>query len=178
MASSDQRCRSPAVAVYRCCNGCVDTRGGAESAMPTSKHASGDKRSSTTARAPVTSTHSAHGDGDHHDELASLQRSVGNAALAALVQAKLRVGAVDDPLEHEADRVASKVVARIERHEAGSGEGAGATDAHGHDTDAHGHGTDAHSSAPETSATPTVRRRPTADSGTAAGGELDAGTDA
>jgi hypothetical protein len=44
-----------------------------------------------------------------------LQRQVGNQAVLAMLrsgalQAKLKVGAVDDPLEHEADRVADQVM--------------------------------------------------------------------
>lgn len=55
----------------------------------------------------------------------ALQRSAGNQAVAALLehaQTKLEVGAVDDPLEHEADAVADQVVAAIR-----SGVPAGAT---------------------------------------------------
>ncbi len=40
----------------------------------------------------------------------TLQRTVGNAAVNRLVQAKLTVGAANDPLEREADRVADRVV--------------------------------------------------------------------
>jgi hypothetical protein len=44
-----------------------------------------------------------------------LQRQVGNQAVLAMLrsgalQAKLKIGAVDDPLEHEADRVADHVM--------------------------------------------------------------------
>jgi hypothetical protein len=47
-------------------------------------------------------------------DLLTLQRTAGNQAVAGLlgVQAKLEVGAVDDPLEHEADRIAEQVTAR------------------------------------------------------------------
>lgn len=50
-------------------------------------------------------------------ELAALQHSAGNRAVSALIQAKLAVGAVDDPLEREADLVAKRVVAGSHRHE-------------------------------------------------------------
>lgn len=42
--------------------------------------------------------------------LHELQRSAGNLATTAYVQARLRVGAVDDPAERAADRVADRVV--------------------------------------------------------------------
>jgi hypothetical protein len=41
--------------------------------------------------------------------LQQLQRTVGNFGLQRFVQMKLQVGAADDPLEHEADRVAQQV---------------------------------------------------------------------
>ncbi|MBS3939828.1 MAG: hypothetical protein KG028_02600, partial [Actinobacteria bacterium] len=50
-------------------------------------------------------------------ELEALQHMAGNRAVGALIQAKLRVGAVDDPLEHEADRVAKRVVSGAHGHE-------------------------------------------------------------
>src|SRR5690554_4339641 len=53
--------------------------------------------------------------GEH--DLEKLQHRAGNRAVAALVQAKLQVGAVDDPLEREADLVAKRVVAGSHRHD-------------------------------------------------------------
>jgi len=51
------------------------------------------------------------------DEFIRLQRLAGNRALLASLgaQAALQVGAVDDPLEHEADVVAEQVVAHLQR---------------------------------------------------------------
>lgn len=128
--------------------------------MATSDRASDTERRGITRRPSVPT--STEGTTDHRDELATLQRNVGNGAVAALVQAKLRVGAVDDPLEHEADRVAKRVVARIEQGQPAPGASA---DEHAvHDDIA--------------PATTTVRRRATSEAGTAAGGTLDAGSDA
>ncbi len=42
----------------------------------------------------------------------SLQRAIGNQRVNRLIQAKLTVGAANDPLEREADRVADQVVSR------------------------------------------------------------------
>jgi hypothetical protein len=60
---------------------------------------------------PVASSHSLH----------DLQRKAGNAAVVAMVgaQAKLTVGAVHDPAEREADRVAAEVMRRLDAGEAG-----------------------------------------------------------
>jgi hypothetical protein len=41
----------------------------------------------------------------------ALQRLAGNEAVTSLIQAKMVVGAADDPYEHEADRVADQVLA-------------------------------------------------------------------
>jgi hypothetical protein len=43
-----------------------------------------------------------------------LQRIAGNRAVSRLIQAKLTVGAADDPYEQEADRIASTVVSMAE----------------------------------------------------------------
>jgi hypothetical protein len=50
--------------------------------------------------------------GAEHEPLLRLQRQVGNRALLGLLraQATLEVGAVEDPLEHQADAVAAEVV--------------------------------------------------------------------
>ncbi len=47
-----------------------------------------------------------------HAAAIALQRSAGNAIVNRLIQAKLTVGAANDPLEREADRVADQVVSR------------------------------------------------------------------
>jgi hypothetical protein len=71
------------------------------------------KTESPSARlAPQCSTLAGHRLG--HDSLEQpllLQRAIGNqATLPVIVQPKLEIGAVDDPLEHEADRVADQVM--------------------------------------------------------------------
>jgi len=54
-----------------------------------------------------------------HSRLMQLQRSIGNQAVSRLlrshvIQAKLEIGAVDDPLEREADHVAERVMRMTE----------------------------------------------------------------
>ena len=77
--------------------------------MSTSDYAPGPDQQRRTRSAPGTPR--------HDDALVALQHAAGNQAVGALIQAKLQVGAVDDPLEREADRVAKKVVAGTHRHE-------------------------------------------------------------
>ena len=48
-----------------------------------------------------------------HVDLLALQRSVGNRGTVGLIQQKLEVGSVDDPLEVEADHIAQQVLRRI-----------------------------------------------------------------
>ncbi|RPI78378.1 MAG: DUF4157 domain-containing protein, partial [Chloroflexi bacterium] len=47
-------------------------------------------------------------------DIISLQRIAGNAAVSSLLQTKLTVGAVNDPYEQEADRVAGQVMSGFE----------------------------------------------------------------
>jgi hypothetical protein len=118
--------------------------------MATAEQVSVSKRSSGVRATPTTEgTRSTAADGPA--DLLALQSSAGNRAVSALVQAKLEVGAVDDPLEREADRVASSVVAGLR-----------------------GHGAEPRASA----VAPVISRRAMPDGGAAAGGELDAETDA
>ncbi len=58
----------------------------------------------------------------------TLQRQVGNRAVVGMLaaQAKLEVGSVDDPLEHEADRVADAVVHALRSPAPASSPAAGA----------------------------------------------------
>lgn len=78
--------------------------------------------------APTVERRPAPGAGTH--ALQQLQRRVGNAAVVHMVgaQAKLTVGAVNDPAEREADRVAADVLRRLE---GGGGPGAGIAPADG-----------------------------------------------
>ena len=60
-----------------------------------------------------------HQSGLPHSRLMQLQRSIGNQAVSRLlrshvIQAKLEIGAVDDPLEREADHVAERVMCMTE----------------------------------------------------------------
>lgn len=55
------------------------------------------------------------GGASEHGDMFMLQRAAGNRAVTALVQAKLQVGPVNDPLEREADQVAARVVEGIQR---------------------------------------------------------------
>lgn len=70
--------------------------------------AAGERRSAPRTTAPT---------GRPETGLAALQHTAGNQAVTALIQAKLQVGAADDPLEREADRVAKRVVAGAHRHD-------------------------------------------------------------
>ena len=120
--------------------------------MSTSDYASApdhDRRDKRSTNAPP---------GERAGELAALQHAAGNQAVSALIQAKLQVGAVDDPLEREADRVAKQVVAGAHRHE-----GPACADC------------SPAASAAAPSGDPAVRR---AGAGSGAGGELDTGSDA
>jgi hypothetical protein len=46
----------------------------------------------------------------NHSPVNSLQRGLGNRQLTALIQRKLKVGGINDPLERQADRIADRVV--------------------------------------------------------------------
>ncbi|MFP4148774.1 MAG: DUF4157 domain-containing protein [Nitriliruptoraceae bacterium] len=123
--------------------------------MGTWQHAPGAARrreEQGARRASVTPSSTA---GSDAAGLVALQRTAGNRAVTELVQTKLQVGAVDDPLEAEADRVARQVVAGLQ---------------HADDATA--------PPAASLSRATTVRRRAAAGPGGVTGGELDAGTDA
>lgn len=79
--------------------------------------AAGERRSAPKTTAPT---------GRPDSGLAALQHTAGNQAVTALIQTRLQVGGTDDPLEREADRVATRVVAGAD---AEGGEVDGATDA-------------------------------------------------
>lgn len=115
--------------------------------MSTSDYASAHDHRRRDRRAPAPPGHD-------DSELAALQHTAGNQAVSALIQAKLQVGAVDDPLEREADRVAKRVVAGAHRHD-----GLACADC---------------TPAAAASGESALRRS----GGSAAGGPLDAGTDA
>lgn len=73
------------------------------------RHRATDRTHEATQPAPAPAAEPAAGD-------LALQRTAGNAAVGLLIadaQAKLEVGAVDDPLETEADRVAAEVVRSV-----------------------------------------------------------------
>lgn len=95
--------------------------------------------------------------------LEHLQAGAGNRAVAELIQAKRRVGAVDDPLEREADRVAKHVVAGL--REGGTPAGDVASD---QPATVRG----------RTSAAPAVARQADSDAGGAEGGQLSTVTEA